>query len=59
MDNVKTGKTAFQKSYGRPLKDWLEDSQQAAEVFNEAHAIKAAGSHSTKIEGGEIKWMKS
>lgn len=44
MDSVKTGETAFQKAYGMPLMDWLEENPQAAEVFNEANAIKAAGS---------------
>lgn len=50
MDSVKTGETAFQNAYGMSLMDWLEENPQAAEVFNEANAIKAAGSHSVIID---------
>jgi hypothetical protein len=45
LDSVKTGDTAFSKAHGMPVSDWLEKNPQAAEVFNEANAIKAATSH--------------
>ena len=49
MDSVKTGNTAFRKAHGMPLMDWLEKNPQAAKVFNEANAIKAASSHSAIV----------
>jgi hypothetical protein len=45
MDSVRTGVTAFDKAHGMPLVDWLEQNPHAAAVFNEANAVKAAGSH--------------
>jgi hypothetical protein len=50
MDSVKTGNTAFQKAYGMPLSDWLEKNPRAAKIFNEANAVKAAGSHSIIVD---------
>jgi len=50
LDSVKTGDTAFEKAYGMPVSDWLEKTPHAAEVFNEANAIKAAGSHRIIID---------
>lgn len=50
MDSVKTGNTTFQKAYGMPLSDWLEKNPQAAEVFNEANATKAASSHRAIVD---------
>ena len=50
LDSVKTGKTAFQKAYGMSLMDWLKKNPRAAEVFNEANAVKAAGSHSAIVD---------
>ena len=49
INSVKTGDTAFEKAYGMPLVDWLEENPLAAEVFNEANAIKAASSHSAIV----------
>jgi len=45
MDSVKTGDTAFEKAHGMPVSDWLEKNLQAAEVFNDANAVKAVNSH--------------
>jgi len=50
MDSVKTGNTAFEKAHGMPVSDWLEKNPQAAEVFNEANAIKAASSHRAIVD---------
>lgn len=45
LDSIKTGDTAFETAHGMPVADWLEKNPRAAAVFNEANAIKAAGSH--------------
>jgi hypothetical protein len=50
MDGVKTGNTAFQKAHGMPLSEWLEENPQAAEIFNEANAIKTGSSHRAIVE---------
>lgn len=44
-DSIKTGSTAFDKAHGMPVSDYLEKNPEAASVFNEANAVKAAGSH--------------
>ncbi|MDM8540053.1 methyltransferase [Desulfococcaceae bacterium HSG9] len=49
-DSVKTGNTAFETAHGTPVSDWLEKNPHAAKVFNEANAIKAAGSHRAIID---------
>ncbi|MDM8555629.1 methyltransferase [Desulfococcaceae bacterium HSG7] len=49
-DSVKTGNTAFETAHGTPVSDWLEKNPHAAQVFNEANAIKAAGSHRAIID---------
>jgi hypothetical protein len=41
---VATTSTAFEKAHGLPVSDWLEENPYAAEVFNEANAVKAANS---------------
>jgi hypothetical protein len=50
MDSVKKGGTAFEKAYGMPISDWLEENSRAAEVFNEANAVKAAISHRAIVD---------
>ncbi|MDM8555642.1 methyltransferase [Desulfococcaceae bacterium HSG7] len=49
-DSVKTGNTAFETAHGTPVSDWLEKNPHAAQVFNEANAIKAVGSHRAIID---------
>lgn len=49
LDSVKTGDTAFEMAHGLPVSDWLEQNPRAADVFNEANAIKAMASHSAII----------
>lgn len=41
LDSVKTGETAFEKAHGMPVSEWLEKNPRAADVFNEANAVKA------------------
>ncbi len=50
LDRIKTGDTAFDKAHGMPVSDWLEKNPRAAEVFNEANAIKAANSHRAIVD---------
>lgn len=50
MDSVKTGDTAFEKAHGMPVSDWLERNPRAADVFNEANAVKAANSHRAIVD---------
>ncbi|MFC2156532.1 methyltransferase [Acidobacteriota bacterium] len=50
LKSVKTGGTAFETAHGMPVSNWLEDNPRAADVFNEANAIKAAGSHRAIVD---------
>jgi len=43
LDSLKTGAPAFETAHGMPLTAWLERNPRAAEVFNQANAVKAAG----------------
>jgi len=50
IDSIKTGCTAFEKAHGLPVSEWLEENPYAAEVFNEANAVKAVNSHSAIVD---------
>lgn len=50
LNSVKTGETAFEKAHGMPVSEWLEENPRAAEVFNEANAIKAGSSHRAIVD---------
>jgi len=50
LDSIRTGDTAFEKAHGMPVSDWLEINPQAADVFNEANAIKAGSSHRVIVD---------
>jgi hypothetical protein len=50
MESVKTGDTAFEIAHGVPVSDWLEVNPRAAEVFNEANAVKAESSHRAIVD---------
>ncbi len=50
LDSVKTGDTAFEKAHGMPVSEWLEQNPRAAEVFNEANAVKAVNSHRAIVD---------
>ena len=45
LDSVKTGRTPFEKAHGRSLSQWLATHPEAAQVFNQANAVKAAQTH--------------
>ena len=50
IDSVRTGGTAFEMAHGMPVSDWLEKNPRAADVFNEANAVKAARSHRAIVD---------
>ena len=50
LHSVKTGETAFGTALGMPVSDWLENNPRAAQVFNEANAVKAAASHRAIVD---------
>lgn len=50
LDSVKTGETAFEKAHGRPVSEWLAMHPEVAAVFNQANAVKAAGSHRALVD---------
>jgi ubiquinone/menaquinone biosynthesis C-methylase UbiE len=59
LDGVKTGETPFNKAHGMPVTDWLEKNPQAAVIFNEANAIKAAASHRAIIDEYNFSEIKT
>jgi len=59
LESVKTGNTAFEMAHGMPVTDWLVNNPQAAEVFNEANAIKAAGSHRAIVNAYDFSGIKT
>ena len=50
MHSIKTGCTAFEKAHGLPVSDWLKENPYAAEVFNEANAVKAVNSNRAIVD---------
>jgi len=50
LESVKKGTTAFNTAHGVSISNWLEENPEAAEVFNEANAVKAAGIHKAIID---------
>ncbi len=58
LDSVKTGDTAFNNAHGMSVSEWLEINPKAAEIFNEANAIKAAGSHRAIIDVYDFSGIK-
>lgn len=59
IDSVRTGETAFEKAHGMPVCDWLEKNPRAADVFNEANAVKAARSHRAIIDVYDFSGINS
>jgi len=58
-DCVGTGKIPFEEAHGLPCFMWLEQHPEAAGVFHEANAVKAAGSHSAIIEAYDFEGINS
>lgn len=50
LHSVRTGETAFDKAYGKPISDWLERNPEAEKVLSEANAMKATHSHRAIID---------
>ncbi len=50
LDSVQTGGTAFEKAHGMTVSEWLEKFPHVADIFNEANAIKAVGSHRAIVD---------
>lgn len=59
LDGVRTGETPFERAHGMPVTEWLEKNPRAAEVFNEANAIKAAVSHRAIIDAYDFSGIKT
>jgi hypothetical protein len=59
LHGVKTGETPFEKAHGMPVTVWLEKNPRAAEVFNEANAIKAAVSHKAIVDAYDFSGIKT
>ncbi len=57
-DSIRTGSPAFEKAHGRPFFEWLEKHPGAAEIFNEANAFKAAGSHRAIVDVYDFSGIK-
>jgi hypothetical protein len=49
-DCVRTGRIPFEEAHGKTCFEWLEEHPDAARVYHEANAVKAAGSHSAILE---------
>jgi hypothetical protein len=49
-DCLRTGETAFEKVQGMDVTEWLVKNPGAAEIFNEANALKAANTASAIID---------
>jgi hypothetical protein len=53
-ESIKTGKTAFEKAHGLPVTEWLDRNPSAAEVFNEANAVRSVNSISAIIDAYDL-----
>ncbi len=58
LDSVKTGDIAFEKAHGMSVSDWLKENPHAAQVFNEANAIKAISSHRAIVDAYDFSGIK-
>ena len=59
MDSIRTGCTAFEKAHGASVSDWLEDNPHAAEVFNEANAVRSAGSSPAIVDAYDFSGINT
>ncbi len=50
MESVRKGNTPFEKAHGMQVSKYLETNPHISDVFNEANAIKAAGSHRAIVD---------
>ena len=47
---VKTGEAAFDYAHGMPLFEWFKDNPSAAQIYNQANALKAGSSHRVIVD---------
>ena len=59
LDSIKTGCTAFEKAHGASVSDWLEENPHAAEVFNEANAVRSANSSRAIIDAYDFSGINT
>ena len=59
LESVKTGEKAFDKVHGMPIFDWFRENPQAAQIYNEANAIKAITSHRSIIGAYDFSEISS
>jgi hypothetical protein len=52
--SVRTGRVGFDKAYGMPIFDWLEEHPHAAELYHEANAVKAVTAHRAIIDAYDL-----
>ena len=56
---VRTGKNPFEEAHGMPFFAWLEQNPEAADLVNEANAVKAAASHRVLVEAFDFDGIGS
>jgi hypothetical protein len=59
LESVKTGEKAFDKVHGMPVFEWFKKNPQAAQIYNEANAIKAITSHRAIIDAYDFSGISS
>ena len=57
LESVKTGEKAFDTVHGKPVFEWFEENPRAAQIFNDANAIKAITSHRAIIDAYDFSAM--
>jgi len=57
-ESLRTGQCAFELAHGFPAFEWFDNNPEAAKVFNEANAIKAAVSHRAVIQIYDFSTIK-
>lgn len=59
LEAVRSGGTPFELAHGVPVTDWLEEHPRAANVFQDANAVKAAGSLSAIVKVYDFSGLKT
>jgi hypothetical protein len=58
-DCVKTGEIPFEQAHGAPCFEWLDRHPDAARLFHEANAVKAAGFHGAVIGACDFEGIET
>jgi len=56
---VRTGKPPFDKAHGKPIFEWFKDNPEAAKIYNEANALKAANSHRAIVDAYDFSGINT